>query len=395
MRRLALASLLALALLLPAAEAHPAPGPRDYETRLLHDWNDDWGGQIADGHDLVALDLREAYDASLGDALVFRFTMSGGHNADADRPALREVLSLQVNGRPASLELTTSDNRAFSGTFDAVGEPEPALNAQGQPDGGRFTVEGRVALATLHAAPGDVLSSFAVQGYAGAAKADKMPGGYTQGGVEVDTAPPTETAHPAGYARHDYALAGPVRYLQMSVQAPSAPLVPGGEAARLAVVLKNPLAEPQAVSLRAVAPAGVSVQFHPGPEVDLAPGGDAVVHLDLQAANGARDGVVSLEALTELGGRAVAEVPFSVQGAAAPAEEPAAEAPRDDAPPDQQPAEAGPAEAPQVDGVLHAQAEPDPMRVEVRKAKDSPGFEGLALVAAAAAAMGLARRRRA
>src|SRR5688572_31439732 len=77
----------AIALLLPPppAAAHGPPVVRDQDTRLLADHNDDCGGDDAGAlencrgsHDLVSLDLREAYDEELGNVVVFRLLMNLG-----------------------------------------------------------------------------------------------------------------------------------------------------------------------------------------------------------------------------------------------------------------------------------------------------------------------------
>src|SRR5688572_19000334 len=112
MRRLAVTLLLGI-LFAPTAAAHAAPLPPEWMTRILHDYSDDWGSDGAqasprDGHDLVALDIREEYNQTFQqEAFVVRLSMNFGYDADGSKPELREVVTLKAKGQPVSKEFKT------------------------------------------------------------------------------------------------------------------------------------------------------------------------------------------------------------------------------------------------------------------------------------------------
>lgn len=316
------AFLMVAAALAPSVFAHPAAPPVEPWIRLLHDWNDDWGGHavLSDGHDLIALDLREAYDEALGDVLIFRFVMNGGYNSDATKPELKETLTLKAGAASVSKEMKTTDNAAFTGTFDAVRGPEPFLNDQGQPDGTRFAVDGVLKLSSVGLAPGAKISTFFVQGYAGSAKADQMEGGYTQNGVTVTEKPPTETADPAGYTKPDYTIAGPSQYADLTLDLGSVDLQKGGNDATVTLTIANKLSVDQAVTLHAMMPSGIVAEFHPGAEVELPRDGSVTVHLYLTPGASAVSGLATVAMTTDQGGHVMKTLDIVV---AEPAPDPA------------------------------------------------------------------------
>jgi hypothetical protein len=120
--------LLLLAVLLVAVPVlgHGAPSPKDQDTRLLHDHNDDCGGDDAGSlsncrgtHDLIALDVREAHDPSLGDVVVFRLILNGGSGE------LRDVLTLKVDGAAKTFEWRTTNNQQTASAAPSPSGMEP------------------------------------------------------------------------------------------------------------------------------------------------------------------------------------------------------------------------------------------------------------------------------
>lgn len=325
---LLLAALLAFA---SAAAAHPGRDPYDYEIRLLHDCNDDWGGHstVNDGHDLIALDLQEAYDDALdSDVVIFRLMMNGGYNSDTTRPELKESVTLKVGSTTVTKEIRTSDNAAFTGSFDAVRGPFPVKNNEGNTDGNRFAVEAVAKLSTLVAQVGTKVSAFAVQGYAGTAKADQMPGGYTTGGQTITSCPPAAEA--ADYTRPEFTLAGPSKYASLVLNRNQVSMQPGdNESVSLTVgslLFKDRAHEDsvdydQAVTIEAVAPAGVEVIFHTTTysvgetSFDLAAGAEAAGHFYLRPGPSAESGTVSVVLTTDLGGRVEKEFALTIRPA--------------------------------------------------------------------------------
>jgi len=318
--------LLVLSFVASAAGAHGAATPPDYLTRVLHDCNDDWGGHAAvnDGHDLIALDVQEAYNGTLGeDTLLFRFVLNAGYNSDSTKPELKEVLTFKAGAASVSKEVKTSDNQKFTGTFDAVQGPSPFLGENGQPDGARFTVTGLLRLSGLGLQIGDKVSSFSVQGFAGLQKADQMPGGYTTAGqtfADCSTVAP-EQSDPESYARNEYALRGATYYGELSLGTSSAAVKPDGNATIL-FTLKNPLKEAQAFTVVATAPPGIRTIFHTdhysegSTRTTVGAQAEVVGHFYAVAAQGAQSGDIRLKTTTDLGGHAEAQIPLTVQSGA-------------------------------------------------------------------------------
>lgn len=212
-RRPGLVALL-LVCMATAVAAHGAAPPPDYESRLLADHNDDCGGDSATGlnncsgtHDIIALDVREIYDAELGDALVLRLIANGGEIGQN----LKDIIRLKADGRDKTIELRTTDNKVFTGSgFDRVS------GAMGVNDGTRFAVEATVALASLGIATGKDLSAFKVESYRGSTLGDFMPGGY-QGPVGPVN-DPNQGSGATNYVRPSYRVNGPVVYASLRVQ---------------------------------------------------------------------------------------------------------------------------------------------------------------------------------
>lgn len=309
---------------MPSSAAHAAPDPPEWMTRLLHDFNDDWGGDdgqglTRDGHDIFALDLQEAYNATLGgNVLVFRLSLNFGYNADATKPELKEVLTFKAKGQAVAKEFRTSDNQKFQGTFDAVSGPFPMLKSDGTRDGGRFYVEGALKYDTLGLKVGDKISDFFVQGYAGTQAADHMVGGYTVGAQKVETEPPSEQSSPTSYRRNEYPLQGPVMYLRSEMRPTTLESSPGKNQT-ITWSITNTLGKEQAFTLTTKAPAGVTVTLH-GPKFNqgsfkLAAGLTSTVHAYVTPDESAASGPLEFSVVTNLGGKQDHRVDLTFVGA--------------------------------------------------------------------------------
>jgi hypothetical protein len=280
----------------PGVQAHPAPDPRDFEVRLLHDYSDDWGGHsvISDGHDLIALDVQEAYDAALGvDSLYFRLLMNGGYNSDTTKPELKDVLTFKAAGKPVTFDYRTTDNTKFSGTFDAVRGPAPVYKSDGTADGSRYAVTGVLRLTTLGVAAGAAISDFKVQGYAGT---------YTQAGQDIETEPPSEQTDHAKYVRASYTLAGPTQYVDLVVDPAKIAFEPGKQST-ITLTLRSQLKETQTVNLSASLPAGLTGTFHPAATAELASKAETILHFYVDGSGSASSGPATIVVTSSLGGR--------------------------------------------------------------------------------------------
>lgn len=319
---------LVLVACLPSGVAHGAPDPPEWMTRLLADYNDDFGGPdghsaVRDGHELIALDVQEAYNSTLRqDTLVFRFVMNYGYDSDTTRPELKDVLTFKAKGQTATKELRTSNNQAFTGSFDAVGAPSAVLKSDGTTDGTRFYISGTLRYETLGLKVGDKLSEFFVQGYAGSAMADHMVGGYTVGNQRIEQEPPSEQADPQAYRKTDYTLLGPVKYARSEIDRPSVSAKPG-ENVTITWRITNNVGRSQTFTLTNSAPSNVAVGMHSGQfskdrlVISLQAGVTATVHVYVTPEPGARAGAVTLDLETSLGGHLTHAIDVSVASATA------------------------------------------------------------------------------
>lgn len=222
MKRLTLAVLLVLAL--PAVRAHAPPPAQEYETRILADYNDDWFG-TQDGHNLVSLDIREGYNATLGDnVLIFRLMISGGYAAApfGGGSELRDVITFKADGQEKELEFATADNVAFTGTFDAVHGPEPVL-VNGAQDGTRVFVTGVARFSTLGIQSGSNLTDWFVNGFANAMAGDNMPEGLAPGAPEppnpsIPPDPGNPDGDPVWFDIGEYTVRAPDYYVSVAAE---------------------------------------------------------------------------------------------------------------------------------------------------------------------------------
>lgn len=311
------ALILAAALVSPGAVGHGAPPKRDQDTRLMHDYNDDCGGddgsalaKCGGSHDVIALDVREAYDGTRGDLVIFRLFLNG-----APAAGLHDEVSFQAGGASKSFALSTNDNVHFTATgADSVSDGMPLG------DGTRFVVETTLRRAEL----GDVgtaLMAYRVEAYKGEQLGDFMPGTYRTAAGTDGPVPASEGSQPTKGEVAKYTLRGPA-YLIALTHAGDGQVPPGGEAS-VALTITNPLrTTPQTVTLTVSATNGATALIHgAGPQptttatLDLAKASSGTVHILI---SGEAAGTATVVATTSLGGRAEHAVPFTV-GDASPA----------------------------------------------------------------------------
>jgi hypothetical protein len=395
-----LALLTCLLLALPTVQAHAPPPAKEYETRILTDYNDDWFG-TQDGHNLVSLDVREAYNATLADyVMIFRLMISGGY---APAPVgggsvLSDRITFKADGTEKELSFETADNVAFTGTFDAVYGPEPVL-VDGAQDGDRVFVTGVSRFSNLGILPGSKLTEWFVEGFADDADGDRMPEGLAPGAPE-----PPGTGGQVWSDIGEYTVRAPDYYVSIVVDNATLHLAgpsgmhdeetsvdnatghegaqegnghdeAGGENATMAngraipssatinVTVSNLLAEtPQTLRVQATA-TGLALDFGAGSSkvVDLAAGASQIVQLTITTANATGTIPVHVMATSNLDGAALAMVPVEVAAPPAP----------------------GNTTGDHDDGEDHHEDDE----------KDTPGFSGIVAVSLLAA-IAIARRRR-
>lgn len=288
----ALAAALLLALLAPPAAAHAAPPPRAFETRVLHDHNDDSLVVLAGKHgfDAIALDVREAALPTGEDVLVLRLLLNGGCNAELPTPCptLRHLVRFDGPAGPAEVTLETADGGAtWTGSAARFAGPEP-LN-----DGTRFAIEAWVPLASFGGAAGDALGSWFVEGFAGEDPGDDMPAGAVPGAPD-----PLGAAFDIG----SYTL-GRREYVRLEAGGPGANATatgPAGATVEVPLTVANLAPLEQAAAFNVSGPATLLADGAPVTGVALAPNFTASLVLRVTLPDGTAP--VEVRVATPLGG---------------------------------------------------------------------------------------------
>lgn len=287
-------------LLLPVVQAHGAAAPRPQDTRLVHDHNDDCGGDGVTSNcrgtiDLIALDVQELYDG--GDQVNFRFTLDKGQAGSH-----KLTLSYDSPSGRKTFETTTTDQSKFTGGFDKL-----AVSSAG--DGTRYWLD--ATLASDKAGVTGKISNFRVEARRDNTLGDFMPGGYQSPIGPVDN--PNQGDGPTNYVKPDYTGRGASYYV--FITAPNAKGNNGKASTSFAV--QNLLDTPQTVRLT-VSSEGAQASFGGATEkvVDVPRKGSQDIQVDI---DGTGDGRFTLTATTNLGGRTVRDGTYSITAATEPA----------------------------------------------------------------------------
>jgi hypothetical protein len=271
-------------------------------------------------HDLIAMDVRESYDAGSGqDQVMLRLFVNGGDAASG----LKDVISLKVDGSGKTFDMRTSNNHDFQGTgFDHVGLG-PALN-----DGTRFVIEGTMARSALGAV-GAKLTDFHVEAWKGSTNGDAMKGSYhTVTGM--GPASSSEGSDPQEYSRNEYDVRGPSYYVTLGM--PGAQDVAVGVEQFAQLDIKNELrATAQSITATVSGADGVQARFHdpssPSGEgytdtlrIDLAKGASTIAHLALTGQTAGSSGTLTVTLTTDQGGRNIATLPYTVHNGGNPSD---------------------------------------------------------------------------
>lgn len=175
---------LAVLVLLPVAAGHGAPVAREIDERILADQTGDYDyGMLHDqtglpllyegGHDLLALDVREAYLPGWGHSLGFRLFMQFGDPA----AQLREEIHFTA-GTEKVLRFSWDGSQFASADVERMETLDVG-------DSHTHGFEAWLRAGALGLAPGDVLERIHVLGFVGDDEADVMPGGYYYQGQPV------------------------------------------------------------------------------------------------------------------------------------------------------------------------------------------------------------------
>lgn len=317
--------LIAGLLLAPLAVAHVAAPPRSDFTRLLHDCNDDYfGGDSAiggrDGYDIHTLEVKEAWNSALGHHLVFRTILNG------EGPSTI-TLSMKAGSATKSYEWSTGGS-SWTGTFDRVEKKDDV------DDGDRFALEGAVKRSTLGASVGQKLTDYTLQGSDGGDDHDSVPGNDNSLGACQDN-----------FRRPDYALQGPVQYLDASFDEESVSVKAGSETF-VSLEYRNALRD-AAQRLTIELDAGGAISLHDpdtntyvdSKTLDLnkrGSGGDGgFIHVAVRGDTPS-EGVATATLTTSLGGREVVELPYTITAGDAPTPTAAPTQPEPSATPDEE-----------------------------------------------------------
>lgn len=307
-------SLLALLVLLPVS-AHEAPEPKDQDVRLLHDCIDDYFGSDTfggSGYDLHTLDLREIYDETLGNAIVFRLVLNGEGTATID-------VSFMVGSAGKSYKFTKGSG-AWTGTFDRVALPNDI------DDGARFVLEGTVALSSIGANVGSNIADYNAVG--------TYPDG--EDSLRADDTGLTSTCQqpskPFPDANQDgipdpYKLKGPVQFFQSTM--PGSVQATVGQQKLVELKLNNRIDTAQNLQFSYEKEGSADIKFHvPGSdqyrdEASLAIGkkgsvaATGIMHAVVTGTE-AESGSVTIEITSNLGGRVVQTFTYTVTESAQP-----------------------------------------------------------------------------
>lgn len=285
-------------LVAPFVQAHGAAAPRPQDTRLLHDHNDDCGGDGITSNcrgtlDLIALDVQEFWDGT--EKVRFRLTMDQGQSGS-------HKLTFSYDSSAAgkkSFDITSSDQVTFSGGFDQ-------LSVSSANDGSRFILDAVTTSEKAGLPTNAKLSNFRVEARRDNTLGDFMPGGY-QGplGAVQD---PAQGDGPTNYVKPDYLWRGPGYYTIIS--GPNAEGV--GEKATTVLKIINALDAAQTVTLRLTSTAGTATFTNGATEkvIDVARKGSVDVEIQ---AKGASEGQIVVTATTNLGGWMQRDRAFTIE----------------------------------------------------------------------------------
>lgn len=215
-----------LALVPEPAAAHGAPANRDFDVRVLQDWTGpaagtDVGPHVGEyngmhtgapfgpAHDILAVDVREAYGRGGEPGLRIRYIFQGGNPSEGG--VLNDTLSFTLDGRSFAFFLATPDNEVWTTNFTTLEGPFPVG------DGFPLALDGIVPYAAVGAKVGSVLGDVAVVSHYHSASMGgmEMPGDEAPGGFYYNHA-----AVPAANddsKQTDYTLRGPARLLDLVV----------------------------------------------------------------------------------------------------------------------------------------------------------------------------------
>lgn len=292
-----LTALFALAAIAVTVTAHGVCAAREIDQRALTDadavaYGGPGGVASEGGHDIMAVDIREAHDALSGEpAAIFRIIVQGG---DTTKGELKDVLSVKAAGSTKTFELSTKDGVNFASTFDSLAGPFPVCDAFPQ------ALDGLVRYSTLGVTAGAKLDDITMAGYAANAPADIAPGSWYYG-EQLVPGDPTSPGAPGSYV-----LKGPAQLLNVTAATNQIDLTRAMGPVEVAITLENALSSlEQFVNLTLRAPEGVSASLDSTSVKLAASGGEKTRTITLSVARttAATESTLFVVASSDLGGR--------------------------------------------------------------------------------------------
>ena len=328
--RLIFVCLLLLSFLIPSVVSHAAPPEREYETRVLHDHNDDSVVVLQGKHgfDAIALDVREGGNPELGDYLVLRLSLNGGckpteppvpdPSDPTDTPVfdpvaaqepcgvLSETVQFIAGGQQYEVEFITAD-----GGLNWTGNAAEYVGPESLNDGNRFAIEGWIPFAHLGLEPGAELTDWFVVGRWGEETTDNMPAGADN---QRSVADPLEAAFDIG----SYALRTPDYFVDVTADAVQLSLDSAALRATVTLEITNVLETPQTIQLALPNPTGVIMESL-SPDLDLAAGASGIMKVRVTAVSDhdLSDDII-FYALTNLGGSNIITISVKFEALATP-----------------------------------------------------------------------------
>lgn len=287
MRKILLAATLAALLMAPTALGHAAPAPREYETRVLHDHNDDSAIVLAGQHgfDSIALDVREGRLPDGEPALILRLLLNGGCSDTAQGECGTLTQTVQFTGGDGAHEITFSTD---DGGATWYGDAAQYVGPMGINDGNRFAIEGWLPMSSLGVATGSDISDWFVSA------TDNMPQGAVPGVPD-----PLDAAFDIG----TYTVGEVDKYIALTAESLNLQAAPG-DVIQVNFTVENLITESQMVELEIIGGTGPTT-------LQLAP--NFADTLTVNATIGDADAIVVV-ARTALGGVAAAATTLDAVG---------------------------------------------------------------------------------
>lgn len=222
-----------------SATAQDPPQPREIDGRLMTDGDqpDDYGLCLMEevcamdegAIDLLAVDVREAWDQSTGlPALFLRLHYDGGNPVEGKQ---RIVFVMESPAGAFALEAYSKNLNDWHGDFDGIRGPYPYY------EDGPKSLDFMLLYQTLGVGPGDSLSGLRVMSFVGDKRGDVMPGSWHYMDLRM------ASLNDEGAESITYTLQGPADLIDAYASQPALIVPYDGSKAYMSLSVENRLGE--------------------------------------------------------------------------------------------------------------------------------------------------------